>query len=165
MGLAREDRAVEEVQRSLEELQRLLHDHPLLWDVLTRQSITAHQQVAVVRELLSSLTLHPLVGRFLLLLVQKKRMPAFHDIVREFGQMYDELSGIVRVTLISAAPLTRDMEQGLVSRIEAQTKRKVILKKEVDSAIIGGIVTRVGDLLFDGSISTQLARLKQTLLH
>ena len=164
LELAKEEALVEKVLKDLNDFESLLDEQPSIRDVLTRRSFTSLQQVGVLRELLALTDFAPLTRNFLLLLVEKHRMNALDGIVREFKRGYDDLKGLVRVSVTSASPLPSRLEQQLIAYLESATKRRVILTKEVDPDIIGGVVTRVGDVLFDGSLSTQLKRMKSELL-
>ncbi len=162
--LAKEQALVEKVLKDLNDFQALLTDQPALRDVLTRRSFTSKQQSGVLRELLETTDFSTLTKHFLLLLVERHRIQFLDAIVREFKKDYDDLKGYVRVTVVSATPLPSKFEQQLISYLEGATKRRVMLTKEIDPKIIGGVVTRVGDVLFDGSLSTQLQRMKSELL-
>ncbi len=162
--LAKEEALVEKVLKDLNDFETLLSEQPMLQEVLARRSFTSRQQAGVLSEVLDATDFCKLTRQFLLLLVEKHRMDILDAIVYEFKRYYDELKGYVRVTVVSATPLPSRFEQQLISHLEAVTKRSVILTKEIDPDIIGGVVTRVGDVLFDGSLSTQLRRMKSALL-
>ncbi len=164
LELAKEEALVEKVLKDLHDFQSLLRDEPSIGEVLTRRSFSSLQQVGVLRDVLALTDFAPLTRNFLLLLVEKHRINVLDSIVVEFKRGYDELKGLVRVSVTSASPLPSRLEQQLIAYLEKATKRRVILTKQVDTGIIGGVVTRVGDVLFDGSLSTQLKRMKSELL-
>ena len=76
---------------------------------------------------------------------------------REAGQ------GMVSATLTTAAPLTPELKARAVSALERLSGRKVNLTTEVDPGLLGGAVTQVGSMVYDGSLMTQLARLRRTM--
>jgi F-type H+-transporting ATPase subunit delta len=163
--LAQETGQVDDVLKELEAFEQDLKQSGALYQVLTNPSFTGAQRMSVLRALLDSSKFHDLTNRFLLLVTEKRRMDMFESILREFRNSYDQQKGLVRVTVTSAVPLPSDLEQQLVKQIESMVSRKVVLTRQVDPGVLGGVVTRVGDLLFDGSLSTQLARLKTALLQ
>ncbi len=164
LELAKEDALVEKVLKDLHDFESLLNQQPSLREVLTRRSFTSQQQARVLRDLLALTDFAPLTRNFLLLLVEKHRMRALEGIVREFKRGYDDLKGLVRASVITASPLPSRLEQQLIAYLERATGRRVVLTKEIDPNVIGGVVTRVGDVLFDGSLATQLKRMKSQLL-
>lgn len=163
--LAREADAVDETLKELELFETYLEYSGALRQVMTNPSFSGAQRVTVLRDLLAASGFHDLTKRFLLLVAQKRRMDVFGSILREFRSYYDQQQGLVRVTVTSSAPMPPDLEKQLVQQIESMMSRKVILNRQIDPSILGGVMTRVGDLLFDGSLSTQLARLKAALLQ
>jgi F-type H+-transporting ATPase subunit delta len=165
LELAQPEGKVDAVLAELEGFEQLLKSSSMLSVVMTNPSVSSEQRVLVLRDVLATMKYSTLSNRFLLLIAQKRRMPVFSDILREFRNSCDEMKGIVRVTVTSAAPVAADLEKQLVGQIETMTKKKVMLTREVNPALLGGIMTRVGGLLIDGSLSTQLSRLKSSLLE
>lgn len=162
--LGREQNCVDELLTNLESFERVLRENRNLHAVLTLPSVSLELRARLLKELLAKTDYHDLTRRFLLLLAQKGRVDIMSDIVREYRNFYDAYKGQVRVTIKVAGPLDKEIESRLIETIQKRIGKKVIVNKVIDPSIIGGIVTMVGDLLFDGSISTRLARLKQSLL-
>ena len=75
----------------------------------------------------------------------------------------DELSGVVRPVITSALPLDDARIAEIKGALEKSTGKKVILRVEIDPALIGGIVTKIGDKVLDGSVKTQLTRIEDIL--
>lgn len=162
--LSNEHQQIETVSREFTDFQNKLSTSSSLNAVMTNPSILTEQRLAVLRELLESMKYSQLTRKFLILLAQKRRLDVYDAIVREFRAYDDQQKGVVRVQVTSAVPLSSEQESMLVSQIEKLTGRKAVVTRKVDPSIIGGIVTRMGDLQIDGSLSSQLKRLKQALL-
>jgi F-type H+-transporting ATPase subunit delta len=75
----------------------------------------------------------------------------------------DELKGVVRATLTAAAALSDDSAEKIRTALSKMTGKEVSLTVEQDPSLIGGIVTRIGDLVLDGSIKTQLLNMRESL--
>ena len=71
----------------------------------------------------------------------------------------------MRAVVVSATPLGAGDLERVRRSLEQRTKKKVMLEAEVDPNLIGGVVARVGDLVLDGSVRTQLATLREKLLN
>lgn len=97
------------------------------------------------------------------LLVDHNRMPLLFAIRDELRALVDSEAGRVEARVRSARPLAPDAEEQLRQAISRRVKANVTLSVEIDPTLIGGIVARVGDLLLDGSIRTQLENLGATL--
>jgi F-type H+-transporting ATPase subunit delta len=159
--LAQEENAIDTWRAELAKLDELLQD-----DVL----VAAFQNPAVgVRrrmELAQLLKpeLRPETENLLRLLVEHYRTREMHRIREEFERLADEASGIVHATITTAIELDKDdrghYEQGLSRKLG----RKVNVKFLTDPAIVGGATIQMGDQLVDGTVRTQLARLRQELL-
>ena len=81
---------------------------------------------------------------------------------RNFNQP-DELKGISRASLVSAAELSSETVEKIRATLSKKTGKDIILDVEEDPGLIGGIVTRIGDLVLDGSIKTQLLNMRESL--
>ncbi len=100
---------------------------------------------------------------FLVLLFDKRRIVFLRDISEFYKKLADELNGVVHATLVSATELSAEatdkIKQGLAKRIG----KDIILDVEQDAQLIGGIVTKIGDLVLDGSVKTQLFNMRESL--
>lgn len=103
------------------------------------------------------------VKNFLLLLVDNGRASLLPEISRSYQQLSDEKAGRMKATVITASKVAESVVGELKSSLEKSTGKKVSLTSEVDSALVGGIVIKVGDIVYDGSIRTQLQLLKDSI--
>jgi F-type H+-transporting ATPase subunit delta len=104
------------------------------------------------------------VRNFVMLLLDKGRIATLPDIARAHRTLVDEQAGRVRATVTSARPLDPVLETRLKAALERQSGKTVILEKREDPAIVGGLVTQLGDIVYDGSVRTQLQQLREELL-
>lgn len=119
------------------------------------------RQSAAVASLAPSLA--PLLVSFLGLLIERGRFDGLPQISAAFSSMVDLAQGRVRATVTAAQALT---EQDLVHVQQALAKatgKTITLSAAVDPALIGGMTADVGGVLYDGSIKTQLAKLRESL--
>jgi F-type H+-transporting ATPase subunit delta len=100
---------------------------------------------------------------FLNLLIEKKRADILPDIANELQVMVDKDQNISHGSIISAVELDQTLLDKIQATLEKLTGNKVILETQVDPSIIGGIIAKVGDLVLDGSIKTQLNGLKESI--
>jgi F-type H+-transporting ATPase subunit delta len=99
--------------------------------------------------------------RFLELLAERHRMPALFRIRREFDALFAEERKLLPVNIVSAVELDEKTVNGIRDTIEEQTGRDVELKETVDPDIIGGLVVRVGNYVWDASVRARLERLRK----
>ena len=100
---------------------------------------------------------------FLLLIIEKGREQMFPDIVRAYLSLRDSQKGIVRVTARVAKSVDEAEKKSLVKTLEARLGKKTRLDIQVDPSLLGGIVIKIGDTVYDGSFTNQLNSLRARL--
>lgn len=130
---------------------------------LKNPGYTPEQRHSAVAALASALKLSPVMVSFLRLLVDRQRIPDLAQVGRAYRALLDRQVGRVRATVTSAAPLSEKQTAELRAAIEKMTGRTIVLDTKTDPSIIGGVVTQVGATQFDGSLRTQLERMRDAL--
>lgn len=144
-------------------LSGALDRHGVLADACFNPQYPAEAKRAVLAEAARRAEAGPLAVSFLDLLLKKNRLRFLPAIAAAYQALLDEAAGRRRVTVATAHPLSADDEGALRRRLEAATKRTVVLDVHVDPDLIGGLVIRSGSLYYDGSLKGQLERLHQRL--
>jgi F-type H+-transporting ATPase subunit delta len=106
---------------------------------------------------------HATTLRFLRLLVEKRREDLFPEVVEAYRTLRDEQLGIVEAKARVAFPLDDKAEKQLVQTLERMTGTRIRLKVEEDAALVGGLVVRIGDTVYDGSVRHQLISLRERM--
>ncbi|WP_028582066.1 F0F1 ATP synthase subunit delta [Desulfogranum japonicum] len=132
-------------------------------DALTNPLYPLDARQKVMAKIAESVKADTLMTGFLNLLVDKKRAGILPDIAYEMQVMVDKDQNISHGSVVSAVELDASLQNKIQDTLEKITGNKVILKTEVDPSIIGGIIAKVGDLVLDGSIRTQLNGLKESI--
>lgn len=101
---------------------------------------------------------------FLNLLIDKRRFDELPDIQREYDRLALTTQNIARATAVSAVPLSQVETDELVKSLEAKTGKRIELTVEMDQSVIGGVLVRIGDVVYDGTIRGNLERLRARLL-
>jgi F-type H+-transporting ATPase subunit delta len=111
-----------------------------------------------------TVTLDPMVRNLLYLLVDRGRVGLLGRIAEEFGNLYNREMGIVVADVTTAVDLSEAQRQKVQDRLRQLTGAKQIdLRVHTDPRIIGGMIARVGDMLYDGSVRTRLSELQERL--
>jgi len=108
--------------------------------------------------------MNPLALNLVYLLVARGRLSMIGDIADGFERLLDSYRGIEQAEITTAIPLDDEDKRRLGEHLGAIVGKKVVLKSEVDSGLIGGIVARIGGKLLDGSTRSKLAALKRELM-
>jgi F-type H+-transporting ATPase subunit delta len=112
-----------------------------------------------------TVTLDPMVRNLLYLLVDRGRTGLVGRIADEFAALYNREMGIVVADVTTAVALTEAQQRKVQERLQQLTNAKQIdLRVHTDPRIIGGLIARVGDMLYDGSVRTRLSELQERLI-
>ena len=94
-------------------------------------------------------------------LITNKRIDILVDVAEKYNRLYDEFTGKEKATVITAVPMTSELEMKVLAKIKELTDKAVELENIVDETILGGFILRVGDKQYNASIANQLNRLKR----
>lgn len=163
LAIGREDGNYETYGQELEQFVAALGENGELFQALTNPIYPAESRRAVLEGVLAKADATQVVKNFLLLLQDKNRMLYLDEISQVYGELTDELAGIVKASVTSATPIGDEVSDRVKGTLEELTGKQIILEVKEDSELIGGLVARVGDLVLDGSVKTQLESLKDSL--
>ncbi|MBC7334693.1 MAG: ATP synthase F1 subunit delta [Clostridia bacterium] len=150
------DRAEEDLKAVVD----LAQEVPEFARLLNHRGIPAAEKKDLLRRLFAA-QVSPLTLNFLLLLCDRRRealLPAIH---RHFGALVLEARGVVEVEVRAAVSLSEEQIQALQASLSRVTGRAVHLRQRLEPGLLGGLVVKVGDRVFDGSIAGRLNRLKE----
>lgn len=103
-------------------------------------------------------TTHSLIN----ILVDNKRTSLLGSVAKNFIELYNNEQGVKVANVITAVPLSSELEAKVMAKVKELTKsEKVTLKSEINPEIIGGFILRVGDIQYDASIVNQFRKLKR----
>ncbi len=151
----------------LKEVQRAADawmDSEELRDTMTNPLIDARARLAVWDSLVRRIGASRLGKNFLMLLFDKARLTELAGIARELAVLVDNKDNRLRAEVIGAVPVSEGVVTRLRSALQRSTGKAVMMTTREDPSIIGGVITRVGDLMYDGSIRTRLSRMKEGML-
>lgn len=161
--LGSENNLIDRFSQELTVVDRLFADSDELKAVFGNPAFTAEQKKQIMRDLIARMNCSELVANFLLLLVDKHRIGCLTQIIEAYGQLADEYSGVIRPVITSAFAMEADQVAAVKNALELKTGKKVMPQVKVDQSLIGGVVTQIGDIAYDSSVKTQLARIHDIL--
>ena len=101
---------------------------------------------------------------FLKVVSRHGRLDCVRAMRSSFKRLNDELRGRVAVSVTTAQPLSAEEIALVTSRLQSRVGREVVLNADVDSEVLGGIIVRIGDTVYDGSVRNQLEKMRQDTL-
>ena len=153
----------EQVEQQLLTFADLLTQNPALQKALTNPAVPVSGKRGIVESLASRLQMAPPAAKLLMLLAERERLALVPELVSIYRERLMEYRQIVRAEVTTAAPLAPDRAAQFEQRLTDLTGRRVTMTTKVDPSLIGGAVARVGSTVYDGSIATQLARIRERL--
>ncbi|MEA3546531.1 MAG: F0F1 ATP synthase subunit delta [Thermodesulfobacteriota bacterium] len=162
-AVGKEEDAFDEYTEALNGFAEMYATIPEVLDGLTNFIYPQDVREKVMAELVKSAGLTGVMANFMNLLAQKRRADVLPDIAETFQAMVDEEHNVCQGMVVTATEIDADLKEKVKETLEKITGKQVTLNTAVDESIIGGMVAKVGDLVFDGSIKTQLAGLKESI--
>ncbi|MFP4173106.1 MAG: ATP synthase F1 subunit delta [Candidatus Hydrogenedentota bacterium] len=165
LGMALDrDSDLETVLHGLQRFADLLERHEELRAVLLNPSLNRKMRVALLEGVCAHDETPVSAVRLLDLMLRRGRLVYTRDVAEIFEQIVDERLNRVEAWVTTAIPLTEDLEERLRQGLAHYSGKAVRMDLQVDPRIIDGVVVRMGEQVIDGSLYTQLERLKETLL-
>lgn len=153
-----------DVGRDLAAVVALVAEHTNLRQVFESPAVPARKKRAVVDALLAaSGELSDEVSRLLTLLADRNRLPLLNEIAKAFTARVNDAERLIDADVVTAVELPAERQAALAEALGRATGRRVTINGRVDPSILGGVVARVGGMVFDGSVASQLERLRQRL--
>lgn len=163
LAIGREDGKAETYKEELGAFVKLVEENRELEHAISNPLYDAESRKKVLQAVVEKSGVSGVMASFLFLLFDKGRVQYLKDIYVLYEKLTDELANIIRADLASAVELPEESIAKIQAALSEQTGKKVAMETRVDPALIGGVVTKIGDLVLDGSVRTQLMSLKESL--
>ncbi len=152
------------VQTELKTWQEMMNANGDLQTAFRNPAIQQQNKEKVLESLLEKTKPSPTTANFLRVLLRNSRLTELGEINERFVSVLSERSGVISAQITSARPLGEAEKTELKTNLEKLTGKTVNLTFDINEELIGGVVTRIGSTVYDGSIKTQLQQLKEQLI-
>lgn len=152
-----------EVQEELLVWEQMLQSSPNLQEVFRNPTIALDKKRAVLNKLIERARPTPTTTNFLKVLLQNQRLTELGEINRKFADILDVRAGTVAATVTTARAVPEDAQRQLHTKLLALTGKKVRINFATDPDLIGGLVTRIGSTVYDGSVRNHLQLIKEKM--
>jgi F-type H+-transporting ATPase subunit delta len=162
--VVQEKAALEATTEHLDRFSQLYSDSKELRDFLRNPATPLPARKKGLATLSKRLRVPAHTARLLEILLERGRVELLPELAKEFRKIEEKMLGRVAVELTTARQLDPAMEKSMVASLEKFTGKKVRLTQVVDPTVLGGARTRIGSVVYDGTLATRLAKLKLLLI-
>ncbi len=152
-----------EVGEQLAALAELIDGHNGLKLLIVNPAIPASEKAAVLGRISETIGLDAVTRRFVDLLAEKQRLDHISLIAKVYGELVDEHLGVVTAQITTSVPLNPGQVAELETSLRQACGGEVRLSRHTDPELLGGVVTRIGDTVYDGSVKGYLERMRERL--
>lgn len=152
-----------QVQEELSAWQGMIVENASLLEAFSNPTVAYGQKAAVLNELIARTKVRGTSANFLRVLLRNQRIAELPQINATLARVLDQRSGVVGAQVVSARPVAESIKASLETKLGEMTGKKIRLSFDTDESLLGGIVTRIGSTIYDGSVRNQLRRLGEEL--
>jgi len=163
LDVANKESDPERAEQELAAFVDLVRTNPDLERTLANPVVSAADKRAIVQQILERLKPTTPVGKLVLLLASRGRLALLPDLLDVYRERLMEYRNVLSAEVTTTAPLSPERAEQLQQRLANATGRTITLTTKVDASIIGGVVTRIGGTVYDGSVATRLAKVRDRL--
>jgi F-type H+-transporting ATPase subunit delta len=161
--LANETHAIDAVQADLGRFDALIAESADLLRLVRSPAFTTDQQLQALTAVLDRAGISGLAGNFLKLVTSNRRLFAVHDMIKGFNELVAQHKGEATAQVTVAEPLKDEHAASLRTALKAVSGKDVALDINVDPAIIGGLIVKLGSRMVDTSLRTKLNAIKHAM--
>jgi F-type H+-transporting ATPase subunit delta len=162
--LAEQADQTDKILSELMQFQKLAREVPRLLPLLSEVTTIKSDRRRVLTEVLEQLEMSDLMSRYAKYLLDRERFAFFHDIVKAYQDLCDQLTELVRAKVISASSLEKSVTERIEKILCDKTGKKVAVEYKEDPSLIGGMMIQLGSRVYDGSVQGELARFQENIL-
>jgi F-type H+-transporting ATPase subunit delta len=152
-----------QVRSELAAWEAMITEHGPLLEAFSNPTVPYEQKGKLLNELLTRSKVLPTTANFLRILLKNQRLADLPQVNAKLAQVLDERTGVISAQVTSARPVADDSKTLLEEKLAQITGKKIRLAFDTDESLLGGIVTRIGSTIYDGSVRNQLRRLGEEL--
>jgi F-type H+-transporting ATPase subunit delta len=161
----KEQSSLDDIEAQLAAFVALFTQHAALEKVLLNPAVPVPRKRAAVAELAARMGTGPILTKLLLLLAERDRLIVLPDLLAAYRSRLLDHRHVVRAEVTTAVPLSPDRARQIEQRLAQVTGKTVTVSAQVDPAIIGGLVARIGSTVYDASVTRQLEKMKSRLVE
>ena len=165
VNLAEKENELDNAGKNLTAITEVYKENSELRQVLSDTKVSSRVKQEILKDVLNTIKTSKLVDTFSRYLLAKRRIDILPDIERAFNLLLQEKLGRIEANVTAAYELPKETVKKLVNAISGYSGKEVKVNVAIDPSIIGGMVTRIGSTVIDGSIKTHLNKIRQSIIR
>ena len=165
VNLAENEKDLDNTGITLTAIAEIYKENSELRQVLSDTKVSSGVKLKILKDVLSKIKASTLVDKFSRYLLAKRRINFLPDIERAYNLLLQEKLGIIEAKITTASELPKETVRKLIDAISVYSGKEVEVNVTIDPSIIGGIITRIGSTVIDGSIQTYLNQIRQSIIR
>ena len=162
--VALKEENVTQVSVRLHSIKNILKSVPQLNQLFITRRVQIEDKMVMLKNILGD-KISDIEMDLIVLLIENGHMLLYRDVLDCFDYLIDKESKIIKVQITSSTRLPDDEVQKISVTIENKIQKKLNVKMDIDTSLMGGIKLRVGNTLIDGSVSNRLQKMRDTLIQ
>ena len=155
---------VTQISVRLHSIKNILKSVPELNQLFITRRVQIQEKMVILKNILGE-KISGIEMDLIVLLIENGHMLLYGEVLERFDYLKDKDSEIIKVQITSSTRLPDDEVQKISSTIENKIQKKLNVKMDTDTSLVGGIKLRVGNTLIDGSVSNRLQKMRDTLIQ
>ncbi len=157
------EKTVEAFGEELKSFAEVLRANPKLRHILFSSVYARPIRKGIVQALSASLHFSLRTKEFIELLIDRERMNHFFEILKAYENLGDEILNRQRAMVVTPLDLPLEVVEAIKGQLEKKTGKEILLAVEKDQSLIGGVLVKIGNTIYDGSLLKQMQRIKENL--
>jgi F-type H+-transporting ATPase subunit delta len=154
---------VDKIEGELKLFAEMISSSEDLQGLVASPIVSISDKAKVLEALIARLRPADFTANLLRILLRKDRLQHLGEVYDQYQNVINSRRGVVVATITTAEPVGPEQQQRLGAKLQQMTGKKIRFEFKSDSGLIGGVVTRVGSVVYDGSVRTQLQEIRQRL--
>ena len=161
LAYANENKFSDKVAKEMQELIELHESSRQLNGLLSNPFLPNTKKQSILRSIVPNPS--DVTQKLLSLLISNNRLFLLKEVAKSYINLFNEQQGELNATVISAIPLTQNLEKQIHGKLEDFSGKKISLLNKIDKSLLGGFILKIGDMEFNSSLAYKLKTFKAKL--
>ncbi len=165
MKICQDDSELNKIESELKSFRDILKGSPDTLRFFTKPVVSGTKKLELINHLCKKLGFLAATQKFLAVLTDRERLDILEDILESLVQVKDEKNNIIPVEVLAATKLNAEAKKKIIALFQSKLNKNIRLSIKIDPSLIGGMITKIGSTIYDGSVEGQLLKIKEQIMR